>query len=106
MSKYKYTSDMREISGFGNGYEQACRKMVIAGLEWLDKNKSSDPQATENPQIFGMTFDENKDMQALQDAMLEAVNDCSGAMMHACTNHVMYIKKNGWERYVSEMVID
>lgn len=101
--KYKYTSEMREISGFGNGYEDACRNMVVVGLEWLDEHKSSDPKATESPQIFGMTFDENEDMQDLQNAMSEAVEDCTGAMMHACTNHVMYIKNNGWEKYVEEM---
>lgn len=103
MGKYKFTDNMREISGFGGGYENACREMVIAGVEWLDENKNANPEAKESPQIFGMTFDENEDMKELQDVMLEAVGDCSGAMMHVSTNHVMFIAKNGWRKYCEEM---
>ena len=42
MSKYVYTDNMSEISGFGGGYEAACRAMVVAGLEHLDANPQAD----------------------------------------------------------------
>jgi len=35
---YKYTEKCREISGMGGGYEDACRKMVIAGMLWFDEH--------------------------------------------------------------------
>jgi len=41
-SKYKYTDDMGEISGFGGGYEQTCRNMVIAGIESFESSPEAD----------------------------------------------------------------
>ena len=32
-----------------------------------------------------------------------ADNDCTGAMMQASMSHVMFILKNGWDKYVDEM---
>lgn len=93
----------REISGFGGNYEDACRKMVEAGVEWLKAHEKAQPEGKECSNIFGIIFDTNKDMDELQKAMCKAVEGCSGAMMHACTNHVMYILHNGIEKYEAEM---
>lgn len=104
MSKYEYTPEMGEISGMGGGYEAVCRAMVIAGLEWADKKGNADPKWKESPQIYGITMDENEDAKELQDVMLKAAdNDCTGAMMQATMNHVMFVLKNGWDKYVAEM---
>lgn len=104
MSKYEYTKEMDEISGFGGGYEATCRAMVIAGIEWADKKKGADPKWKESPQLIGITIDENDDAKELQKVMLEASgDDCTGAMMQACMNHVLYILKNGWDEYVKTM---
>lgn len=103
MSKYKYTEDCTEISGFGGDYEKACRNMVIAGMEHLDKNHGSNPTFDQYENIFGLTTNENEDMKKLQNHMLEAEPHCSGAMMQACTNHVLYAYKNGWDKYISQM---
>lgn len=36
--------------------------------------------------------------------MNEAIgNEASGAMMQACTNHVLFAAKNGWDKYIEEM---
>lgn len=104
MSKYQYTPEMNEISGFGGGYEEVCRKMVIAGLEWADAKGDADPRWKESEQIYGITIDENEDAKAMQNAMLKAAdNDCTGAMMQATMNHVLYVLKNGWDKYVALM---
>jgi len=102
-NKYKYIKDSREISGFGGGYEKTCRNMVIAGIEWLDEHKGANPTFDQYKNIFGMTTNENKDMKSLQKAMLEEGKDCSGAMMQASTNHVLFAWKNGWDKYMKEM---
>lgn len=107
MTKYEYTPEMGEISGFGGGYEQTCRNMVIAGVEWADAKKDADPQWKESPQIYGITADENDDAKELQQVMLKAANnDCTGAMMQACMGHVRFIITNGWPEYVKEMQKD
>jgi hypothetical protein len=101
---YNYTEKCREISGFGGGYEDACRKMVIAGMEWLDAHKEANPTFEQFKNIYGLTTGENEDMKKMQDAMNAVVDDgCSGAMMQASTNHVLYAYKNGWDKYISEM---
>jgi len=102
--KYVYTKEMDEISGFGGGYEKICRDMVIAGLKWLDNNPNADISYKEFKNIYGLTADESKDCQVMQEEMLKASgDDCTGAMMQSTLNHVMYIHKNGWDKYVQEM---
>ncbi len=102
--KYQFTDEMGEISGFGGGYEQACRKMIIAGLEWCDKHPNADLKYKEFKNVTGLTFDESPDMLLMQEAMVAIVNnDCTGAMMQAVMNHIMFIRTNGWNKYVEEM---
>lgn len=104
MTKYQYTPEMNEISGFGGGYEAVCRKMVIAGLEWADMKGDANPSWKESPNIVGITIDENEDAKAMQKVMFAAAdNDCTGAMMQAAMNHVLYVLKNGWDKYVARM---
>ena len=99
-SKYQFTDKMGEISGFGGGYEEACRAMVVAGLEWCDKHPKADISYKEYKNIYGLTTGESDDCKKMEDAM-SAVNDgCSGAQMQACKSHIMFIRKNGWDKYV------
>ena len=57
----EYTKDMGEISGFGGGYEEACRKMVLAGLDWFDANPDADPQFHGYEGIYGIITEDNDD---------------------------------------------
>lgn len=101
--KYDYSKVNREISGFGGGYEKACRKMVVAGLKWWDAHPNADVSYKEYKNIYGLTTGESDDCKKMEEAMLKVVNDCSGAMMQAAKSHIMFIHKNGWEKYVEEM---
>jgi len=103
MTKYEFTSKMREISGFGGDYEAETRKMVIAGLEWLDAHPDADPKITQYENVFGIVNAENADGQALSDAVGDACDDCSGAMHQKALQHIFYIRRFGWEKYVEEM---
>jgi hypothetical protein len=102
-SKYQFQEGMQEISGFGGGYEDACRKMVVAGLEWWDAHPDADVSYKEYKNIYGLTTGESDDCKLMEKAMLESVPDCSGAMMQASKGHIMFIHKNGWDKYVEEM---
>lgn len=103
--EYKYLEDRREISGFGGGYEEMCRNMVIAGMKHLDENHGSNPTMDQYTHIFGITTNENEDMKKLQSAMNEVADGCTGAMMQASTGHVLFAYKNGWDKYQSAMEI-
>lgn len=103
-NKYQYSENSREISGFRGGYEETCRKMVIAGVEWFDKNPKANPKFKEYKNIYGIISEENPEAKSLTDTMFEASgNECTGAMMQACVNHCLFAAKNGWEKYMEEM---
>lgn len=115
-TKYPWQEGMREISGFkaegsagGANYEEACRIMVRAGLEWFDAHPEAEPRFTSFRNIFGLVNEDNEDAKQLAAAMTAAADafnpkgGVSGAMMHATTNHVMTARKLGWDAYVLKM---
>jgi len=102
-AKYEYTADMAEISGFGGGYEQACRDMVVAGLEWCDANPSAEPKFQGYSGVFGLIMESNEDAKSLGQAITDACDDCSGAMYQAAVGTVLRIQAIGWCAYCKEM---
>ena len=93
-----------EISGFGGGYEAACRKMVRAGAEWLRAHPDAKIKADRIEGVYPDIWNPSPDLAAMQDAMAEAVgNDCTGAMVCAATHHAICIHKIGWEKYAEEL---
>lgn len=104
MSRYVYTDRMEEISGFGGGFEDVCRKMVVAGLEWVDAHPGAKIEFSEINGVTGLTTDETPDCKEMQTAMNQAAdNDASGAMIHVCSKHVLFVLSKGWEQYVKVM---
>lgn len=101
--KYEFNEKMSEISGFGGDYEAACRRMVVAGVEWLDSHPGANPRFDQYKNIYGITANENADMKEMQKVMADAAPDPSGQMMQATTNHVLIIKKRGWDWYCLQM---
>lgn len=80
-----------EISGFGGGYEAACRSMVKAGVEYLRANPDKMPvQGERYPREF-------------QDAVSSGTEGATGAMVGAASSHATYIARNGWDAYAAEM---
>ncbi|MDR1718021.1 MAG: hypothetical protein LBS20_19465 [Prevotella sp.] len=102
--KYSYTNNCREISGFGGGYEEACRKMVISGMLWFDENPSANPKFHTYKNVYGIVSEDNPKAESLTDTMAKSVgNNCTGAMMQAAVSHVLFAAKHGWEEYIKEM---
>lgn len=102
--KYKFTDKM-DISGMGGGYEEACKAMVLKGLEWLEKHPKADIGWKEFKNIYGLTTDETPDTEKMIDYMVKkgAKGDATGAMVQATLSHVMFIHKNGWDKYQKEL---
>lgn len=102
-AKYVYTDDMGEISGFGGGYEDTCRKMVIAGVEWFDAHPEAKPQFHTYKNIYGVCSEDNDDAKQLTKAVIDVTNgDCTGAMHQAAIARILWIRTNGWEKYCVE----
>ena len=101
--KYEFTAGMGEISGFGGGYEEVCRRLVINGTTWLDENPEANLEFKGYQGVYGIIEADSKDATSLHTAMTEGEDDVTGAMMHACTHHVLAIKEHGWDDYVSKM---
>lgn len=103
--EYQYTDDMAEISGFGGGYEEGCRKMVVAGLKWFDEHPDADPKFHGYEGIYGVISEDNEDAKQLTEVMVAAPGEhgCTGAMHQATVGHVLHIRAVGWDKYVEEM---
>lgn len=93
----------REISGLGGRYEKECRNMLIAGLRWLDENPNANPVFKGHQNIYGVINEENEDAEKLSNIVVQECQDCSGAAHQAVIMSVLWIKKNGIEKYLEEM---
>jgi hypothetical protein len=102
--KAQLTDEMDKIFGFGDGYEETCRKMLLAGLEWLDAHPHADPKFRRSPNIYGIIKADNEDAKALS-AAIEAGSggDCTGAMHQAVVSHCLFVKLHSWKAYVAKM---
>ena len=101
---FEWTEDMREISGFGGGYERTCRKMVSTGCKWLADHPAADPKFRGLKNVYGILVDDNDDARALSKAVTDAAEgDCTGAMHQAAISHALFAHKNGWAAYQVKM---
>lgn len=102
---FEWTEDMHEISGFGGGYERACRAMVSAGCKWLTDNPQADPQFHGFKGIYGVLADDNEDAKALSKVVTDAADGgASGTMHQATIGHIMFWKRDrSWTIYQAEM---
>jgi hypothetical protein len=102
--KYEFTKKMREISGMGGDYEETCRNMLKAGLEWLDENPNTTPEFSGFKYTFGICMADNEDAKQLSKVIVDGSgDDCTGAMHQAVVSHCLFIRTNGWDKYVEEM---
>ena len=100
---FPWEDGMDEISGFGGAYEQACRDMVYSGLAYLDSKPNATLEGHTYAHITGIFEADSKEAKELEDAVVAAVPDCSGAMHQAAMSHCFFIAKQGWKKYVEEM---
>jgi hypothetical protein len=100
---YVFTKDMRQISGFGSGYEAACRKMVLVGASFLENNPNIKPEYKGFKGIYGVISSTNEDAKMLDAALHAVCDDMTGAMHQACVCHILKTRELGWKQYVEEM---
>lgn len=105
-----FSDEMREVSGLGKGggqrgreYEKACRRMILAGVRWLEEYPNANPEFHGFKNVYGVCVEDNDDAKYLSEATVATCPDCSGAMHQAAVSHVLLVKKLGWDKYVEEM---
>lgn len=104
MSDKIWSEDMGEISGFGGGYEQCCRDMVLAGIAWMDAHPDSDPKFHGFRDVYGVILEDNEDARGLAEAVIAAAKgEATGAQHHACIGHVLAYRRLGWDRYCARL---
>lgn len=83
-----FTPDMGEISGFGGGYEEACQKMMLVGLDHLSASPPVDKDHLTE-----------QEWDKLRDVVGDSEDGCSGMMVGAASSHALYAFRSGWEAY-------
>lgn len=100
---FEWTEDMREISGFGGGYERACRQMISQGCAWWSEHANADPKFHGFKSVIGICLEDNEDARALS-AAISAGIEPSGAMHQAAVSHVFHWRRLGsWLAYQTSM---
>lgn len=101
---FEWTEDMRQISGFGGGYERACRQMVSQGCRWWSEHPDADPQFHGFKGVYGVIVDDNDDAKALETAIMAGIDGASGAMHQAAVSHTFSWRRVGsWLAYQARM---
>ena len=101
--EYKHTEDMGEISGFGGDYEATCQQMLHNGVAFLAERAGTNIKVLENPNVYGIVKLEGQDADALEDAVMHGIDDCTEAMHHNIMVRLAFINKNGWNKYCVEL---
>lgn len=104
---YEFTEGMGEISGFGGGYEECCRVMLKAALEWMDVHPDANPRYSSLENVFGLLRSEEEAAKKMDRAMMDAAvrefgerGAPTGAMHHAVVLLALWIKAHGWDAFV------
>jgi hypothetical protein len=91
-----------DITGFGNSYEATCQKMLWNAVRFLRSgNKEISTKSFAN--VYGVVINEGKDGKAFDEAMMEGIEDATGAMHQCATAHATYIQNNGYAKWFDEL---
>lgn len=91
-----------DISGMGGGYENVCQRMLKNGREFLKKHGELKASLHGYANIYGVCDVKGEDAEALEKAVMEGIEDCTGAMHQAVMGHLFFIAKSGEEKWLGE----
>jgi len=92
-NKYQWTDDMGCILGHGDGSaaERTCRRMVLAGVEWLEREREGYPDPL--PEAVAELPEGTLEQQLYISQVFRLTEDASGARVK--TNDLLaYIKRD------------
>jgi len=91
-----------DISGMGGGYERVCQKMLRAGIEYLANKPNFVFDHKQYKNIYGVCFSDSEHAKKLDEVLHTAISDYTGAMHQAVINHLAYIHKHGYTKWLEQ----
>ena len=101
-----FKPNQREVSGFGGSYENGCRDMIIAGVNWCIDNpeKAKHLSYGKLTNVYGICVPNNEYAEELDKIVTKAADGCTGAMHQACIAHILWISAHSIDEYIKEMI--
>lgn len=101
---WEWTEDMGEISGFGGGYEESCKRYMRIALAYF----CAFPDEFKRFLQEEKTDDEKKALNKLEYQIGSVMDNgwdsgASGAQIMAAFSHAARVYRFGWESYKKEM---
>ena len=87
-----------DITGFGGSYEATCQRMLWNAVRFV-LSDHKEIKSKQSPQIYGIAINEGEDGKEFDKAMMEGIEDATGAMHHCATDHALYIKEHGYKSW-------
>lgn len=91
-----------DLTGFGGGYEATTQKMLWNGVRFV-QGKNLQPVYLESKNLIGVAIAEGNEAEDLDKAIMEGIDDATGAMHQCAVGHIRYINKNGYAKWFKMM---
>ena len=89
------------MSGFGGGYEQTAQTMLTRGLKWASERKSTEDVKYQGYEgVYGIIIGISVAAKGLDEAMLAAPIDATGAMHQCVVENLLFILKKGYDKWL------
>lgn len=89
-----------DISGMGGGYERTCQLMLKDGIKFIKNKPLSIWEGTHKfKNIYGILVTKSPELKKLE-KLWEKKYDYTGAMHQAVMEHLAYIHKYGYEKWL------
>ena len=99
------TQETYDLSGMGDGYEDACQRMLWRGVAFLDERRPPVEMwegAKEYQNVYGVMIVEGDDLKALETYIMRDI-ETTGAMHQCVMGHLRFIHQNGIDGWRAHM---
>lgn len=91
-----------DISGMGGGYEHVCQRMLANGRKYLAEHPdfSKELGYRQYEGVTGICLATTIGAKNFNQIIMFGIEDATGAMHQAVVGHLLYIAKNGEEKWL------
>lgn len=90
-----------DISGMGGGYELTCQMILKNGLKFIEANPGLKYDFKTFQGVHGIISPENTNAKRLEEAMMNGIEDATGAMVHSIISILLFVNEKGWDKALS-----
>lgn len=94
------------LSGMGGGYEWTCQKMLENGIKWIKANPDKKRKVVFSgfKNVYGVVVAESPEAKELEKAIMEGIDDATGAMFQCVTGHLRFLAHHNHQEWLDEFV--